>query len=252
VETVPTWLAARERYEPCRDRGRFLEKSLLSLLGVLAALRERPGAGRARERLKPELKLVSTFAVILLVSLSRSGLFLEAAAAFELCCLCLLKGEAIARILKKVLAAGLFAFLIFLPAFVSSRSPNLLPLLAKVLLAVLAAALFSATTPWPSVTAAFSALRVPDLFVLTLDMTIKYISLLGGLALNMLYALKLRSVGRDKSKMVSLAGIAGTLFLKSKDAAEAQYQAMECRGFDGTYRITRPSARGVTVSRKKS
>lgn len=251
METVPTWLAARERYEPCRDRGRFLEKSLLSLLGVLAALRERPGAGRARERLRPELKLVSTFAVILLVSLSRSGLFLEAAAAFELCCLCLLKGEAIARILKKVLAAGLFAFLIFLPAFVSSRSPNLL-LLAKVLLAVLAAALFSATTPWPSVTAAFSTLRVPDLFVLTLDMTIKYISLLGGLALNMLYALKLRSVGRDRSKMVSLAGIAGTLFLKSKDAAEAQYQAMECRGFDGTYRITRPSAGGVTVSRKES
>ena len=38
--------------------------------------------------------------------------------------------------------------------------------------------------------------------------------------------------------MRSLAGLAGTLFLKSKEAAETQYQAMECRCFSGTYRIT--------------
>ena len=37
---IPSWLAARERYEPRSDRGRYLEKSLLSILGVLAALRE--------------------------------------------------------------------------------------------------------------------------------------------------------------------------------------------------------------------
>ena len=109
---------------------------------------------------------------------------------------------------------------------------------------MLAASLFSATTPWTSVSAAFAALRVPDLFVMTLDMTAKYISLLGGLVLDMLYALKLRSVGRNDRKVDSLSAIAGTLFLKSKEAAEEQYQAMECRGFAGTYRITRHAAFG--------
>jgi len=247
METIPAWLAARERYEPRRDKARYLEKSLLSLLGVLAALREGPGAGRRREKIRPELKLILAFALILAVSLARSGLFLEATAALELCALCLLPGQVIARILKRVLAAALFSSLIFLPAFLSGLSPNLFPLLSKILLSVLAAALFSATTPWPSMAAAFSAFRVPDLFVLTLDMTVKYISLLGGLALNMLYALKLRSVGRDRAKMSSLAGIAGTLFLKSRDAAEAQYQAMECRGFAGTYRITRQGGRGAAA-----
>jgi cobalt/nickel transport system permease protein len=201
-------------------------------------LREKPGAGKVRERLRPEVKLASTFLIILLVSLSRSALFLEAAAAFELGCLCLFRGAVIARVLRKVLAAGFFAVAIFLPALLWGRGAGVLVLCAKVLLAMLAAAIFSAATPWTSVTEAFSKLRVPDVFVMTFDMTIKYISLLGGLVLNMLYALKLRSVGRDDRKMRSLAGIAGTLFLKSRDAALTQYQAMECRCFSGTYRIT--------------
>jgi cobalt/nickel transport system permease protein len=52
----------------------------------------------------------------------------------------------------------------------------------------------------------------------------------------MLYALKLRSVGRNHDKTASLSGVAGTVFLKSKEAAEEMYAAMECRGFSGTYR----------------
>jgi cobalt/nickel transport system permease protein len=235
---VPAWLASRESYEPRPDRGRYLEKSLLSILGVLAALRERPGRGKVRERLRPELKLASTFLLILLVSLSRSLLFLEAAAAFELGCLCLLRGEVIARVLEKVAAAGFFALVILLPAFLIGRGAGVPVLCAKVLLAMLAAALFSTTTAWPSVAAAFSALRVPDLFVMTLDMAVKYISLLGELVLEMLDALKLRSVGRDDRKVESLSALAGTLFLKSKEAVESQHQAMECRCFSGTYRRT--------------
>ena len=142
------------------------------------------------------------------------------------------------RVLRRVLAAGLFALAIFLPAFLLGRGSNLLPVFAKVLLASLAAAIFSSATSWPSMAAAFSTLRVPDIFVMTLDMTVKYISLLGDLLAQMLCALKLRSVGRDRRKMSSLAGLAGTLFLKSKDAAVEQYQAMECRCFDGKYAVS--------------
>ncbi len=249
IEIVPAWLAASDRYEPAlgrgpRGRGRFVEESLLSILSALSALRERPSAVRRRERLRPELKLASAFLIILLVSLSRSLLFIEAATACELVLLCLLPGELVARILRKVLAAGLFALAIFLPAFVAGSGPGVPILLAKVLLAMLAAALFSATTPWPSVTEAFAALRVPDLFVMTLDMAVKYIHLLGGLLGDMLQALKLRSVGRDERRMNSLGSLAGKLFLKSKEAVEIQAQAMECRCFSGSYcggRRSRPS-----------
>jgi cobalt/nickel transport system permease protein len=222
-----------------------VEKSLLSVLGALAALRDRPGAGQTRERLRPALKLASLFAFTLMVSLSRTLFFLEAAAAFEFGCLCLLPPDTIARALRKALAAAAFALVIFLPALLWGRGAGALILSGKILLAVLAAAVFSATTPWPSVAAAFAALRAPDIFVMTLDIAVKYVSLLGGFLLDMLCALKLRSVGRDDRKADSLAAIAGTLFLKSKEGAEEQYQAMECRCFSGSYRRTLRSSFGL-------
>ena len=63
----------------------------------------------------------------------------------------------------------------------------------------------------------------------------KYIVMLGDFTLNMLYALKLRSIGKNKRKYTSLSGIAGTMFLKSKEMAEDMVGAMECRGFTGEY-----------------
>lgn len=241
---VPAWLASRESYLPRKDRGRFIEKSLLSVMGALAALRERPAQAGHGERARPALKLGSAFALILLVSLSRSPLFLEAAAAYELCWLCVLPGELIARTLRKLLAALAFAALVFLPAALSGSGFDIVGLVAKILLAVLAAALLSSTTSWPSMAKALASFRVPDVFLLTLDLTVKYISLLGGLVLDMLSALKLRSVGRDERKADSLAAIAGTVFLKSREAALEEYQAMECRCFSGTYRLPRASRGG--------
>jgi cobalt/nickel transport system permease protein len=236
METVPEWLLPeREPYAPRPDKGRYLEKNVLSILGTLAALREKPGAGRDRELLRPELALISTFLAVLLVSLSRGWFFLETASAFEFGCLCLLRGGIIARVLKKVLAAGVFTIAIFAPAFLIGRGGGVPALCCKVLLAVLAMAIFSAATPWHSITAAMASLRIPGTLVMILDMTIKYISLLGGLLLDMLCALKLRSVGRDDRKVSSLGGLAGTLFLKSKDAAETQFRAMECRCYSGNY-----------------
>jgi ABC-type cobalt transport system, permease component CbiQ and related transporters len=212
-------------------------------MGALAALRERPGSGPRAEKASPLAKLVAAFALILLVSLSRSPLFLETAAAFELLWLCVLPAECIARVLRKLLAALAFAALIFLPAALSGLAFDLASLVAKVLLAVLAAALLSATTSWPSMAGALAALRVPDVFLVTLDLTVKYIVLLGGLVLDMLCALKLRSVGRNDRKTDSLAAIAGTVFLKSMEAAEDEYQAMECRCFTGSYRGVHGRAR---------
>ena len=54
----------------------------------------------------------------------------------------------------------------------------------------------------------------------------------------MLYALKLRSVGRNKSKYGSLSGVGGMLFVKSRALSREMVHAMECRGFDGKYPVT--------------
>jgi cobalt/nickel transport system permease protein len=185
----------------------------------------------------PSLRLLSSFLLILFVSLSRSIYFLAIVGTYELVIMCLMSGPKIAKVLKTSFVASLFAFVIFLPSALWGNWPGVLAVAAKVLLSVAAAALVSATAPWSEISRALSSIRIPDIFILVLDLAIKYISLLGGLVLDMLYALKLRSVGHNTDKTASLSGVAGTVFLKSKEAADEMYAAMECRGFSGTYRV---------------
>jgi cobalt/nickel transport system permease protein len=156
----------------------------------------------------------------------------------ELVLVSLLSPRGIARVLRTSLVAALFSFVIFLPSAFWGNWPGVLVLAAKVLMSVAAAAIVSTTMDWASISRGLSTLRVPDLFILVLDLAIKYIALLGLLVLDMLHALKLRSVGRNRSKTASLGGIAGTVFLKSREAATEMYEAMECRGFSGSYRKT--------------
>jgi cobalt/nickel transport system permease protein len=79
--------------------------------------------------------------------------------------------------------------------------------------------------------------RVPDVVILTPSLALKNIVALGNVALEMLEALRLRSVGRNRDKSASIGGIGGVLFLKSGKAAETTTQAMRCRGFEGDYRV---------------
>ncbi|WBL48029.1 energy-coupling factor transporter transmembrane component T [Clostridium estertheticum] len=70
-----------------------------------------------------------------------------------------------------------------------------------------------------------------------MDLTIKYIVLLGEHSINLLHALKLRSIGITPNKYNSLTGIIGNLFIKSYKMSEEMFHAMECRGFVGEYTI---------------
>lgn len=215
-----------------------MDKSILSVLGALAGIRNNPErrGDRIGHRVSPALRLAGSFVLILLVSLSRSAWFLAMAGTLELVLVSLLSPRGIARVLRTSFVAALFAFVIFLPSAFWGNWPGVLVLAARVLMSVAAAAIVSTTMDWTSISKGLSSLRVPDLFILVLDLAIKYIALLGGLVLDMLHALRLRSVGRNRGKTESLGGVAGTVFLKSREAATEMYEAMECRGFSGSYR----------------
>ena len=236
MQPVPDWLLKDERYVPRSDREAFLNRSILSFLSVLSKGRPRGGKEEGGSRMEPLVKVLAVFLVLLLVALSRNPLFLAMAGTGLLVVLALQSGERIAVVLKTSLAVGLFTVLILLPSAFWGPGSSLVMITAKVLVSVTAVKLVSATTEWASISGAFKRLGAPDLFILVFDIALKYITLLGEFALAMLYALKLRSVGRNVGKTASLSGIAGTLFLKSKEMAEEMYAAMECRGFTGEYR----------------
>jgi cobalt/nickel transport system permease protein len=139
---------------------------------------------------------------------------------------------------------AIFTFIILIPSILMGNKNNSMLIVFKVIETVALVSITSSTTSWIDITVGLKLFFIPDIFVFVLDMTMNYIIIIGEFSLNMLYALKLRSIGRNKNKNTSLSGIIGTMFLKSKEMADEVYGAMECRGFTGEYKVVnkkRPS-----------
>jgi len=233
---MPEWLLQKEDDRLQMDKDSFVDKSILSLLHIISRIKRQNACKETPFQINPALKIVSVIFMIVLLSLSRSIAFVITVNVFLLLVLSMLRAEEIVAILKTSLAVFLFTFIILLPAAFWGNYYSLIMITPKVFAAVMAVNILSYSTPWHVTTGALKSFFIPDIFILILDITIKYIMLLGELSLHMLYALKLRSVGKNQKKYASLSGISGTIFLKSKQMAEEMYAAMECRGFAGEYR----------------
>ena len=244
TRTLPAWLLERERYSPPADRDAFVDRTIKAFLSVLAAVRL--AGGNEDEGAGPAVKVASAFLLVLLLSLSRNIVFVAFAGTYLLVVLSLQPGERLARVLKTGAAAAAFAFAVLAPSALLGNQAAVVMITAKVFVSVSCVKLLSATTKWSSLTGSLKAFRVPDLFIFVLDIALKYVVLLSELSLKMLFALKLRSVGRNRRKAESLSGIAGTLFLKSQEQAQDLEGAMKCRGFTGEYRLHRKS--GVSAA----
>ena len=239
LTAVPAWLLRDEAYAPRPDGEAFLARSTRALLAALAVLHRRDdgtAVARGLSLVDGRVGLASAFLFVLLVSLSRGTLFLACASTGLLALLSLQKAAVIRDVLKTALAAGAFTLAVMLPSALGGNAANAVRLVAKVLACVACMRLFAAVTEPRRVTRALAAFRVPDIFILVLDTTLRSLALLGDLALSLLQALTLRSVGRNRDKGRALAGVAGTLFLRSHQMMGDMAAAMECRGFTGTYR----------------
>ena len=183
------------------------------------------------------LRVFGTFVLVLLVSLTRNFMFVMIVNVYLLAVLSLTDSKRLIQILKMSFGITLITAVIMLPALFWGNSYSAIMITNKVFATITAMGLLSHTTKWNVLTEALKKFYVPDLFILILDITIKYIYMLGELSLNFFYALKLRSVGKNHNKYNSMAGIAGNVFLQSKELSEEMYHAMECRGFTGEYHI---------------
>lgn len=182
---------------------------------------------------------MSVLLAVALISISRYPAFTAACATALLVLLATQPARIIARVLGGAIAASAFACLVLLPSMLLGNVGNALLLCAKTFCTVALVTTLAAWTRWESLFEALSLFRVPDLLILILDITLKYIVLLGEHAFSLLEALKLRSVGRNRDKRRSLSGVAGALFLRSTEAARTLHQAMECRAFTGSYAARR-------------
>lgn len=236
---MPEWMLKDEIYSPETDKNGFIEKSILSLLGILSRIKGQETPANPKSEINSNLKVVFTFILALLLSLSSSFSFVVVVNVYILVVLSLLEAETIIKVFKVSIIMAFFTFIMLLPALILGSGNSSIMLTGKIFATVAAVNILSRTTRWNDITGALRFFHVPDLIILVLDIAIKYIMMLGEYALSMLYSLKMRSVGKNRRKYTSLSGIAGTMFIKSREMAEEMYSAMECRGFTGDYQSHR-------------
>lgn len=238
-ETVlPSWMCESEAYEPNIDKDGFITKSAQAILGVLAKLKWNAGKDR-RFSASPSLKLCYTFLFILLTACSKNYLFSLIMVAGTILALASYPASAMKQILSGTIGAVLFSIFILLPAVFMGNPQILLTIGTKVFLSVTLIGMLSAGTAWNKLTASLRAFHIPDIFIFTLDITLKYIAVLGEICMEILTSLRLRSIGQNKKKAKAFSGILGISFLKSREMADEMYAAMCCRGFVGEYKTGR-------------
>lgn len=231
---LPSWLASSEAYEPVADRDGYIARSLLSLASALRCLRFDDGHS-APYAPSACFKLLAGFVLIVLNSLSTNFVFTATLAALLLARAALFKIDLLQRALSVALSATVISFLLMLPALLLRQAHTPLLIAGKTFVSSLLVMEVSLTTSAGELTRALRRFHVPAVAVLTLELTLKSINSLGTVSLKVLEALRLRSVGKNPRKSESVGAVGGVVLLKAKDAADATYDAMRCRGFDGEY-----------------
>ena len=160
-------------------------------------------------------------------------------AAILLLYLCTWPARDILNIMKAGCGASVLALIILIPAMVVQPSGirNELLIVIKVFLSISTLSIFNHTTQWNHITGALRKLHIPGIFIFTLDITLKYIVLLGNLITELLTSLQLRSVGKNNKKYSSIGGVMGVTFVRGTEMNRQMYEAMQCRGFTDDYSV---------------
>ncbi len=181
------------------------------------------------------IRLATILLTIVLVVTSKNMMFAYVVGAALLVRLALMPGEQIISVLKPVLGAVLFSALVMLPAVFMGQPSALIRISTKVFISVTLLAVLSRTARWTNIVGALRTFHLPSIFVLTIDTALKFIVLLGEVALEVLDAITLRSVGHNIQKSSAVSGVLGVTFIKAQGMSQEMYYAMECRGFQGEY-----------------
>ncbi|MDR2578378.1 MAG: cobalt ECF transporter T component CbiQ [Chitinispirillales bacterium] len=114
---------------------------------------------------------------------------------------------------------------------VSYGAVSLVTILIRMYLCVMAVLILVSVTPLSEITGEMRRLRVPNIFIITLEMTYRYIGVLLNEAYSMITAYRLRGGNKKGVDIRDMGSFAGQLLIRSLDRAERVYNAMACRGY---------------------
>lgn len=232
---IPEWLLEKDNYIPKKDKNLYIEKSIFSLIKTISIIRQSKSQDKLIYSINPTLKVISTILNIILISLSRNVIYLLILDMYLLINLSLMEKRARKRLFLRACIFPFITLIALIPSMFYGNVYNSLLLFQKMITTIFLINLLSHNTKWSEINKSLKLLFIPDIFIWTMGITIKYIVILGEYSINLLYALKLRSIGTTSNKYKSLTEIMGNLFIKSYKISEEMFHAMECRCFVGEY-----------------
>jgi cobalt ECF transporter T component CbiQ len=238
-----------------KSRTGFIERTLVDINNTLEQTifaEKISGKKGLLQLLDPRLKVVATLILLLAVSLSHQLVVLLVLYLFALV-LATLSAIPMGFFIKRVwILIPFFTGIIALPALFITPGPALITfplgiiitqtgamtasfLLLRVGTSVSFAVLFVLSTPWNSLLKALGVLKIPDVIILVLGMTYRYIHLLLHIVTDMFLSRKSRILKRmsGAEERHLLAATSGVLLGKSLQLSGEVYLAMESRGYRG-------------------
>ncbi|PAB59081.1 energy-coupling factor transporter transmembrane component T [Anaeromicrobium sediminis] len=232
------WLLEKDDYVPKKERDTYIDKSILSFLKILSRIRSVKNRDKVFYRIDPVLKVIFTILNILFISLSRNFTYLFILDIYVIISILLMDSEDRKKIMSISFIFPIVTLIMLIPSMMKGNIYNSLLLFQRIILSVLFANILSYSTQWTHISRTLKLLFVPDIFIWVMEIGLKYIILLGEYSTSLLYALKLRSIGKNQDKQGSISRIMGNLFLKSYRMSQDLSSAMECRGFVGEYKVS--------------
>lgn len=236
---LPSWLIEATPYQPPRDRDGYLRHNVLRLASALTVFRAEDSSSsspldRALGRVPAGIRLFGLAAAVLCVSLARNMAFVWVMLACALVALAMRPPQVIVAVLGPALAIAVASALVNLPAvFMLGQVTAPVRVASKTLVTLALVCGLARTTTPEDLLGGLASLGLSPTVVLTLDLAIRDLALIGSEATKLCEALELRSVGHNPKKTAGAAGVLGTTFLRAQRHAAAQAEAMALRGYDG-------------------
>lgn len=231
-KSFPDWLTEEQPAQPTQPAGRFLTKNLLNLSHVLAHFNESHHVMATKT--SAWVEVITLLVTITVTMVCQNGLLLWLLLLLQLLTLMQLPGALMNGVLHGTLRATLISGIVILPSLLITNWVTALWWLARLALVMLAVQSFRHRVSWRTLLVALRQLHVPSLFILTLDITVKYSHVLGSRLQTNLEAVWLRSGGHLTHPLALATRLMGLLYLQSRHQATELYQAMWLRGYTET------------------
>ncbi|MFC2583072.1 MAG: energy-coupling factor transporter transmembrane component T [Lachnoanaerobaculum saburreum] len=235
-QTLPDWMMKEEiTVNDSEVKSGFLQSNLSTVISLLSYLKIED---RKKYGGSPVIRICELLILLVLIYNSKSIVFLWTVGIFFLAEVAFFSGREIRSIVRKLIRLIIFTSVILLPSYLLHPSIHPTFFLIRTVLLLLNLSVFLTKTSWSDFITGLRGLYLPEELVMIFDIAIKYFYILGNHIRNILYAVRIRSVGGGVSKKLTGA-ILGQVYLISREHMKSLYEAMLLRGYGNKVKVSK-------------